>query len=80
MAFKLLEVVVLQRDLPEFGLKAGDNGTIVELYPPTDAPRAGTEGAEVEFTTRGGRTKAVVTMELQDIRPLSNDDFGPRAA
>jgi hypothetical protein len=75
VSFKLLESVALRRDLPEHGLKAGDLGTIVELYPPKGDPRAGLEGVEVEFATLRGRTQAVVTLGLADIRHLTDDDL-----
>ena len=39
MKFALLDTVVLNRDLPEHGLRAGDVGAVVELY--------GTDGLEV---------------------------------
>jgi hypothetical protein len=41
MKFALLDTVVLNHDLPEHGLRAGDVGTVVEIY------RAG--ALEVEF-------------------------------
>ena len=47
MTLNLLDVVILQRDLPERGLAAGDLGTIVELY--------GDTAAEVEFVRASGR-------------------------
>ena len=33
MDFALLETVVLNRDLPVHGLRAGDLGAVVEVYP-----------------------------------------------
>lgn len=33
MTFELLDSVVLVRDLPEHGLKSGDLGAVVEVYP-----------------------------------------------
>jgi len=47
MRFKLLETVVLKRDLPEHGLKEGDLGVVVEIYEP--------DGVEVEFVTASGK-------------------------
>jgi hypothetical protein len=58
MRFKTLETVVLDRDLPEHGLRKGDLGTVVQLYE-TDAFR----GLEVEFVSASGRTEAFVTLE-----------------
>lgn len=34
MTVRLLDVVVLMKDLPSHGLKVGDVGTIVEVYQP----------------------------------------------
>lgn len=33
MKFEKLEIVVLTLDIPEHGLRAGDIGTVVEIYP-----------------------------------------------
>lgn len=58
-----LDLVVLQRDIDEHGLKRGDVGTIVHCY-------SGSEAFEVEFVTVEGQTVAVVTLTNADIRPL----------
>src|SRR5205807_7393405 len=55
LAFKELEAVALRQDLPEFGLVAGDVGTVVFVH------RDG-QGYEVEFTDADGRTLAVQTL------------------
>ena len=67
MKFKTLDPVVLDKDRPEFGLKKGDLGAVVELYPP-DAP-------EVEFVTASGRTTALVALKSTDVRPISDSDL-----
>lgn len=67
MKFKLLDVVVLEKDLPSRGLKRGDLGAVVELY---DA-----EGMDVEFVTASGKTEALVTLKPNDVRPVANDDL-----
>ena len=67
MRFKLLDCVVLERDLPEHGLRKGDLGTVVETYP------AG--GLEVEFMTAAGDTVAVVTLPVDDVRTAGEDDM-----
>lgn len=67
MTYDLLESVALVRDLPEHGLKKGDLGAIVELYPP--------DGLEVEFVRASGRTQVVVTIQSTDVRKLSDDDL-----
>lgn len=66
MTYDVLESVVLVRDLPEHGLKKGELGAIVELYPP--------DGLEVEFVRASGRTEVVVTVRSQDVRKLADDD------
>ncbi len=58
-----LDTVVLHRALPDFGLVAGDIGTVVHCY--DDG-----EGLEVEFVTGSGDTVAVATVERADIRPI----------
>ncbi len=67
MMFHTLDVVVLNTDLPNHGLRRGDLGTVVEIYKPT--------GLEVEFVTVSGRTKALVTLAAPDVRAVSDDDL-----
>jgi hypothetical protein len=67
MTFKALDTVVLNRDLPDHGLRSGDLGTIVELYPP--------DGLEIEFVTASGDTEAVVTLTEADVRAVSANDL-----
>jgi hypothetical protein len=62
MGIKLLDTVVLTKDLPEHKLKRGDVGAVVEIYAP--------DGYEVEFVTGSGRTQALVTLHQHDIRPV----------
>jgi len=66
MKFALLDTVVLNRDLPEHGLRAGDVGAVVEVY--------GTEGLEVEFVRAAGVTNALVTLKATDLRPVTEGD------
>jgi len=67
MRFKLLDTVVLDRDLPERGLRKGDLGAVVELYQP--------DGLEVEFVTASGHTEAVVTLKEPDVRAVGDRDL-----
>jgi hypothetical protein len=57
------DTVILAEDMPEYGLEAGDVGTIVLVHG---------EGAgyEVEFVTLGGETIAVVTLLASQVRPI----------
>ena len=67
MRFALLDTVVLNRDLPERGLRVGDLGAVVELY--------GADGVEVEFVQASGQTKALVTLRSADLRPVAQNDI-----
>ena len=67
MKYELLKTVVLNRDLPEQNLLAGDLGVIVQLYEP--------DGIEVEFVTSSGRTSALVTLTTEDVRPVADTDL-----
>ena len=67
MRFELLETVVLKRDLPEHGLKKGDLGAVVETCKP--------DGLEVEFVAALGKTQAVVTLKLEDVRKIEPGDM-----
>jgi hypothetical protein len=67
MTFNPLDTVVLVRDFPDQGLKAGDLGAVVEVYPP--------DGIEVEFVAASGRTAALLTMRPTDVRPIRGTDI-----
>jgi len=67
MKYSLLDTVVLNRDLPEHGLKLGDLGAIVEIYEP--------DGLEVEFVTASGRTGALLTLSVGDVRHVADADL-----
>lgn len=67
MKFKKLECVVLKHDIPEHGLRAGDLGTVVEVYPES--------GVEVEFVKGSGATQALLTLSKRDIRKIESDDL-----
>jgi hypothetical protein len=57
---KLLDVVILRRDLPDFHLTEGHAGTVVEVY--------GEEAFEVEFMDREGDAVALLTVLAKDVR------------
>jgi Domain of unknown function (DUF4926) len=67
MRFAVLDSVVLARDLPELGLRAGDLGAVVEVYAP--------DGIEVEFVRASGHTKALLTLTAADVRPVAESDL-----
>ena len=66
--FKELDGVVLTTDIEEEGLKAGDAGTIVHMYPGGDA-------FIVEFLTLDGDTVALVDLLPSQARPVTNKDI-----
>lgn len=67
MTFKTLDTVVLVRDLPEHGLKTGDLGAVVEIYPP--------DALDVEFVTASGRTAALLTLKTAELRSIRDSDL-----
>lgn len=67
MKFVPLQTVVLDRDLPEYGLRRGDLGAVVEIYEP--------DALEVEFVRASGRTQALVELTTSDVRVISDEDL-----
>ncbi len=67
MRFDKLECVVLAHDIPEHDLRAGDLGTLVEVYPEG--------GVEVEFVRGSGATQALLTLSEQDVRRIDSHDL-----
>ena len=67
MEIRLLDTVVLARDLPSHGLRVGDLGAVVEIYPP--------DGPEMEFVTASGRTSALGTLRPSDVRRVADNDL-----
>ena len=66
MTVKELMPIVLRRDMPEYGLKRGDVGTIVLTY--------GSGAIEAEFVRMSGNTQAVATLESTDFRLGTDED------
>ena len=67
MNFAVLDTVVLDRDIPEHGLRRGDLGAVVEVYEP--------DGLEVEFVRASGQTQALVELTTRDVRPIGDTDL-----
>lgn len=67
MTIKVLDTVVLAKDLPQHKLKRGDVGAVVEVYSP--------DGVEVEFVTGSGHTQALVTLKTTDVHYLEPTDI-----
>ncbi|MCS7192935.1 MAG: DUF4926 domain-containing protein [Armatimonadetes bacterium] len=65
---RVLDLVVLERDIDEHGLKRGDVCTIVHCY-------GDGEAFEVEFMTTNGQTIAVVTLTIADICPFKPNEI-----
>lgn len=65
---KELDTVVLKHDVDKYGLVEGDIGAVVHAYPDGDA-------YEVEFVTAEGRTIAVLTLALNDVRLMNNKEI-----
>lgn len=65
--FRELDTVVLLRDVPESGLCRGDLGAVVQVY--------GSKALEVEFVTAAGRTQALLTLPVTDLRAVRDDDL-----
>ena len=63
-----LDTVVLTTDLPEYGLMAGDVGTVVLVH------RDGA-GYEVEFMTMDGETITVVSLYASQVRPVGRREI-----
>lgn len=66
--FREHDRIVLTKDVPEEGLKAGDVGTIVHVH-------RGGEAFEVEFLTLEGGTAAVATVSSSAVRPVTHRDI-----
>jgi hypothetical protein len=66
-SFRTLDTVVLERDLPERGLVRGDLGAVVHVFEP--------DGLEVEFVSASGRTEALVTLSIRDVRQVRETDI-----
>ena len=67
MRYKVLDTVVLDRDLPEQGLCSGDLGAVVQVYEP--------DGLDIEFVTASGKTQALVALNVSDVRPVQDSDL-----
>jgi hypothetical protein len=67
MRYKVLDTVVLDRDLPDQSLRSGDLGAVVQVYEP--------DGLDIEFVTASGKTQALVTLNVSDVRPVQDSDL-----
>jgi len=67
MTIQVLDTVVLMKDIPSHGLRKGDLGAVVDTYEP--------DGLEVEFVTGSGRTRALITLKVDNVRSVSETDI-----
>jgi Domain of unknown function (DUF4926) len=67
MKFRELEAVILQRAIPERGLRKGDLEADVELYGP--------DGLDVELMRASGETQALVTLHTDDVRVVRDEEM-----
>jgi hypothetical protein len=65
--FRELDTVVLDRDLPEHGLRRGDLGAVVHVH--------AADTYEVEFVRASGDTEALVTLRAADLRAVADADL-----
>jgi len=66
MTYRELDPVVLVRDIPDYDLRRGDLGAVVHVY--------GSSGVEVEFVRLSGLTQALITLQVDDVRPVDDRD------
>lgn len=69
---KLLDVVALTVDFPEYNLWRGQVGTVVEILANGDA-------FEVEFSDRNGRTYESIGLRLNQIMVLRFEPVSPNS-
>lgn len=62
------DLVVLTIDRPDHGLEAGDVGTVVHCYDDGEA-------FEVEFSSAGARSIAVLTLDKEGLRELEEGEI-----
>jgi hypothetical protein len=67
MIIKELDIVALTLPVPEYGLVAGDVGTVVMTYEDASA-------FTIEFVTVTGKTIGIVTVGADAVRPVGDSD------
>jgi hypothetical protein len=67
MAFRELDTVALNRDLPEHNLRRGDLGAVVHVLAP--------DLYEIEFVRASGLTEALVSLSSSDVRAVGDADL-----
>lgn len=72
MTMELYQEVALTRDLPEYGLRAGDVATLVDFVP---YPSDGEEGCVLEVFNAIGESFAVIAVPISVIEVLRPDEI-----
>lgn len=62
------ERAVLMEDIPEYGVKAGDIGIVVDIHGEGD-------GYELEIMTADGHTLDVITVHAHQVRAVTHQDM-----
>jgi len=60
--------VILNKDLPEYGLERGDIGTVVLVH-------RNNQGYEVEFNALDGEPVAIVSLYPSEVRPIGQREI-----
>ena len=64
--YQLLDTVALTRDITTQGLCRDDIGAVVEVL--------GANTLMVEFVAASGRTRALLNLHFDDVRPIGDED------
>jgi hypothetical protein len=72
MTMELYQEVALTRDLPEYGLRAGDVATLVDFVP---HPSDGEEGCVLEIFNAIGESFAVIAVPISIVEVLRPDEI-----
>jgi hypothetical protein len=72
MEIELYQEVALTRDLPEYGLRAGDIAVLVDFVP---HPSNGEEGCVLEIFNAIGESIATIAVPLSVVEVLRSDEI-----
>lgn len=72
MTVELYQEVALTRDLPEYGLRAGDIATLIDRV---SHPSGGEEGCVLELFNAVGESLAVIAVPISAIEALRSDEI-----
>ena len=62
------EEIVLAEDLPRYGLKRGDIGTVIDIH-------QGGKGYSLEFVALDGETLAIATVNANQVRQIRKNEI-----